>query len=263
MKKKLNWRLAGVATCIILVIILVIGGGVFLFVRERAVIRQLEREAAEAEKLLEESVKLQMEQARVTTDKSKRPPPPGETHETGYWHEDHWHRTVPIDPKPTPNTKKGKELSQYLIPAPELIGQLRAPEEIKAYRQKWGVDPPPIGADWQHIRNHNGEVIRHYNNTVTILYREGIGFAPNLEQWEQHEALQAEITEAERRGDTAEYDRILAELTKLVAESQGPVPIIDGGLYSGNPISNEEEHRKILEAEREVYRKFGLVHTLQ
>lgn len=32
---------------------------------------------------------------KLATQKAQdtaKPPPPGETHETGYWHEDHWHK---------------------------------------------------------------------------------------------------------------------------------------------------------------------------
>ena len=135
-------------------------------------------------------------------------------------------------------------------------------KRLEAYRKEWGEDPPPMDADWQHMRNHNGEILRHYDNSVTVFYKIGIGFAPTLEQWEQHETLQAEIAEAERRGDTAEYDRILAELKTLIAASQGPVPIIDGGVYSGDPISKAKKSRKRNDAIKDVYRKFGLEHCM-
>ena len=136
-------------------------------------------------------------------------------------------------------------------------------KRLAAYRKEWGENPPPIGANWQHMRNHNGETLRHYDNSVTIFYRDGIGFAPTLKQWERHEELETALAEAQRRGDTAEWNRISAQLETLIASAQGPVPIINGGLYSGNPISDEEKNKKILEAEREIYRKFGIEHTLQ
>lgn len=136
-------------------------------------------------------------------------------------------------------------------------------KRLAEYRKEWGEDPPPIGANWEHMRNHNGETLRHYDNSVTVFYKDGIGFAPTLEQWEQHEALQAELVEAQRRGDTAKWVHISAQLETLIASAQGPVPIIVGGLYSGDSISDEEENRKREQAIREVYRKFGIEHTLQ
>lgn len=222
------------------------------------VTQQLKEDANDTEKLLQDNINLKNETGTKQTENIQRPPPSGETHETGYWHEDHWHRTQKDD-KTTPNTQQGLNAT-HLKQAPDLIGQSRSPEEIERYRKKWGVDPPPIGAKWQHLRNHTGEVIRHYNNSITVLYKIGTGFAPTSEQWEQHEALQEELVEAEHRGDTAEYNRILGELKTLIENSQGPVPIINGGVYTGDPISNEEKHRRVLEAERDLYRKFGLIH---
>ena len=32
----------------------------------------------------------------VETPQTPKPPPPGETHETGHWHGDHWHSTAPV-----------------------------------------------------------------------------------------------------------------------------------------------------------------------
>ena len=135
-------------------------------------------------------------------------------------------------------------------------------KRLEAYREKWGEDPPPIGANWQHIRNSNGETLKHYDNNITVLYTVGTGFAPTVEQWKKYEVLQAEVVEAERLSNFDEYDRKMAQLNKLIADNQGPVPIISGGFYSGDPISHNEEsvQRLILQAQKKVYRKFGLEH---
>ncbi len=183
------------------------------------------------------------------------PPPPGETEESGYWHDGHWHRTAPSAVKQSVDT-------HHTPVHGTVLG--RSAEEIAAYREEWGVDPPPRGANWQHIRNDDGTVLKHYDNTTIAIYKVvDDGFAPTQEQWEQHEFLQRLLYEARRRGDTSEYDRILSELKVLIANSRGPAPVITGGVYFGDPISEAEKQRQREEAIRDVYRKFGLEHTLQ
>ncbi len=294
MKKQMIWGLA--------ILMLLIGiAGVFLLI-PRDTDTESEMVLGDAtKKLLEDGPKPKGSPQEVNTpEPGVRPPPPGESRETGYWHGDHWHRTVPKDKSTQPtetvswlkmSPEQLKEVfSKLSYPEKEFLDFLEmSPEEcverfskmddatkqlfyetyreerkrLEAYRKEWGEDPPPIGANWQHMRNHNGETLRHYDNTVTIFYKDGVGFAPTLEQWEQHEAFQAELAKAQRRGDTAEWNRISAQIETLIAAAQGPVPLIDGGLYSGDPSSREAKDRKREEAIREVYRKFGLEHTLQ
>ncbi len=255
MKKQMIWGLA--------ILMLLIGiAGVFLLIPQDTD-TESEMVLGEATKKLLEDRQKQHNDPALTD--ANRPPPPGETKEMGYWHEGHWHKNDSPDNKGTPDTthRMDDTLPEF-VPMPELIGQPRSPEEIEAYRKEWGVDPPLIGANWEHMRNDNGEVIKHYDNSTTTFYKVvNDGFAPTPEQWEQHEILQRKLVEARRSGDTAEYDRILAELKVLIAKSRGPAPVITGTLYSGDPISEEEAHRQREEAIREVYRKFGLEHRLK
>ncbi len=86
MKHKLYWGLAA--------LIIVLGGvAVFVIQHEIATTRQLEKELAEANKLLEEH-RTQQETPEVVNvgDDVKRPPPLGKSFENGgHWHGDQWH----------------------------------------------------------------------------------------------------------------------------------------------------------------------------
>ena len=87
MKKEMKW---GLATLLLLLGI----AAVFIFLDQNAELRQLEKETAESDKLFEESKKQKkIEEANLPADDVKKPPP-GETHETGYWHGDHWYKIV-------------------------------------------------------------------------------------------------------------------------------------------------------------------------
>ncbi|RKU29760.1 hypothetical protein C6497_05305 [Candidatus Poribacteria bacterium] len=78
MRKKMYW---GIAT-----LILLLGGfGVFLFIKERAEIRQLKEELAESNKLLEKQYKERAKQPPLAREGFKMVP-----------HGDHWHE-LPID----------------------------------------------------------------------------------------------------------------------------------------------------------------------
>lgn len=80
-----------------------------------------------------------------------KPPPPGETHETGHWHGDHWHAAPPhegpvaapeaeADPSPTPvaeftevqDTATG---ARHSIPVQDYLPPLTAQEDTEIERQ--------------------------------------------------------------------------------------------------------------------------------
>ncbi len=81
MSKRMIWGLG-------VLMLLIVTVFVFMTVRDRAEIRQLKKEAAEAEKLLEESTKQQEVQTPIDYTK----PPPGKTFANGgHWHNGEWH----------------------------------------------------------------------------------------------------------------------------------------------------------------------------
>lgn len=94
MRRKIYW---GLATLIIGLIGTATG---LVFQHERAEIAQLERDAAESDYLLPKSDKSPQQtphHAGMSTSTTK--PPPGETHDTGHWDGNIWHRTATPKPK--------------------------------------------------------------------------------------------------------------------------------------------------------------------
>ena len=116
MKKHKIWRLA--------TLLLLLGiAAVFIFLDQNAELQQLEKETAESDKLRQERNKPQeTPQVVDVSDNTQRPPPPGETHQTGYWRGDNWHKTEPINPNVAQNTKQGADKAEIPedMPMPDI-----------------------------------------------------------------------------------------------------------------------------------------------
>ncbi len=113
MNRKLYWGLAALITVIAL--------GSFVFYHQWSEIQQLKKEVAASEKVDESNTQKQTPKATDVSDDVNKPPPPGETHETGHWDGDYWHKTA--------HTENGQ-------PIPGKIHPL-TPEQIAA----WNNDP--------------------------------------------------------------------------------------------------------------------------
>ena len=116
MKKHKIW---GLATLILLLGI----ATVFILLDQNAELHQLEKETAESDKLRQERNKPQeTPQVVDVSDNTQRPPPPGETHQTGYWRGDNWHKTEPINPNVAQNTKQGADKAEIPedMPMPDI-----------------------------------------------------------------------------------------------------------------------------------------------
>lgn len=88
MKRKMYWALAAFG-------ITLVGVAVFVIQHEITTTRQLKKELAEANKLLEErNTQQEMQKVIYVDNDVKRPPPPGKSFENGgHWHGDQWHDT--------------------------------------------------------------------------------------------------------------------------------------------------------------------------
>ncbi len=105
MKRKLYWGLG-------VLVLLLCTAFVFMTVRNRAEMRQLEKGAAEAEKLQQESDSPRQRKSTQQGDafsSNDRPPPLGEIEGTGHWEGNVWHKTGP----PKPEWKAGSDADLY------------------------------------------------------------------------------------------------------------------------------------------------------
>ena len=142
MSKQMKW---GLATLILLLGI----AAVFIFLDQNAELQQLEQETAESDKLRQEHNKPQeTPQVVDVSDDTQRPPPPGETHETGYWHGDRWHR-------------HDEARTDDVIPAPQMTAAQRA--EWEKYWKDQGLDPPPDGHGYRYDKDGKVAGLFKYN----------------------------------------------------------------------------------------------------
>lgn len=72
-------------------LVILIGAFGFVLYKQYTEIQVLKKEFAKSEKPPEQHNK----QQDISVSEAVKPPPPGETNETGYWNGDYWHRTVP------------------------------------------------------------------------------------------------------------------------------------------------------------------------
>lgn len=104
MTRRMYWGLA-------ILTVLLIAGMCYMFAGHYAELREYEEAAAAAEKLLAARNKQKKASGSIgveVPDVSYRPPPPGETDDTGRWDGNVWHETAPPKPKKKPWWQKKK-----------------------------------------------------------------------------------------------------------------------------------------------------------
>ena len=249
MKKQMIW---GLATLILLLGI----AAVFIFLDQNAELRQLEQETADSTKQLEERNNPQV----VDVSDPQRAPPPGETHQTGYWDSDKW------KPKTESSLKALSSVEFNALPGEvrdEAYQQWR-----EQYKERMGVEAAPLGEHYNHAKDEEGNIYRVYPNTVTFFKpkKMKIGYAPTLEQHNQMRTLHTKWHEAQDAGNTAEVSRLEAEMETLKETSQGEIPTLGAWVYDGVGESPEEVERntqlQIDAALRQAYINLNLEHII-
>jgi len=121
----MNRQLYRVCTALIILLIVV---SVFLFVRHDLAEReQLEKELAAANKML--AAQEQSKKVLDGSETSVRPPPPGESVESGHWDGNVWHKTDPSESK-----QENDDQSESTSPFSGVVDQLALAERIIAER---------------------------------------------------------------------------------------------------------------------------------
>ncbi len=188
-----------------------------------------------------------------------KPPPPGETHETGHWHGDVWH-AVPHAPLPEQTIGEHKAPANWNELPPEERRKLFG----DAYRAKWGDDPSWDGK-YRHIYDDHGRVRRHYRNRPLMThYETRIWFAPPPDVLQRYLKLQEAYQSAKDAGNHLKSDAISQEMQAIVLRHQGEVPVRPYAYaYYGDAILPEEEKQLEAEATREVYELMGIGHLYE
>lgn len=189
-----------------------------------------------------------------------KPPPPGETEESGYWHGDHWHRTAPVetsvDTQPNDSaygvTRQGTRYLKnpawadrpeaHAIPTgpplnidwsdlPTILSRADwyDPRTWESYRNFWGFDRPHVRENgtvpWRVVIDNHGTPLQwHENIALVTFYTKRKGFCPTPEQLAQYESLQAEYEDARLLGLSETTTRLQQQINTLVASAQGELP---------------------------------------
>lgn len=199
-------------------------------------------------------------------DGTKRPPPPGETHETGHWHGDHWHRTAPVKtqdiPTPVPVSVGTHlpllvELENPVIGKPILLRTIN----VDSIDIDWGSLSPdelaetitrlerreitePDGyryrrrSDNSLLFDESGYPILHKIGEPFISVAWSMQFRPPPEVYEEYRQL------ARRRNlldPSPELDNIRAQMKQMERTYVGPLPVTFGISCAGNDIEAQKK----------------------
>ena len=224
------------------------------------------------------------------SDDTKRPPPPGETHETGYWHGDHWHRTalrsdtkpsVPVAPDNV-NTRISNDMfPDRDIPFqksfgvfPEAWMKLSLEERMNVRVQdlkNFNFPPTPdgysiklrsLGGFLKLDENDNPILHKDYEPYFDVLTE--IGFAPTREEYEHYQELLRQHGLALGWERTAEAERLSTEIDAFRLSCFREIPDIAISLKHPHGTTESEVQTRLTRAIRiqrqllyEEYRKAG------
>lgn len=195
-------------------------------------------------------------------DGTNKPPPPGETHETGHWHGDHWHRTAP-------NTDQ-RQIGNG-VPASPLPSTTENPKRRKWIREG-EVKPGHFHSydeDGYLICDENGNLIQTPYGDPAFHIFTTIGFRPTYEEYQEYKKLVAQGNAAYAAGNMAEYDRLIKEVLQFRRDHQGELPDLTATTVlpdDHTPDSPEAKARisRLSSAKLDqLYREWGLGYLLE
>lgn len=150
----MNKKIVGILT----ILILVVAAGVFLLID-----RSTDTEPKVIQKIKKDEI------ATRNAQDADKPPPPGETKETRYWHGDHWHKTSPGAPE-TAGTPRESAEPPTDLPYPR--GQTSSnplfsdgvPEHLKCPKEWIGIQFDESSDEVQaKLKAMVNEIIEEYN----------------------------------------------------------------------------------------------------
>ena len=135
-----------------------------------------------------------------------------------------------------------------------------------------GLEPPPPGYDyvWDDIEvphiDENGNYVLHKQGEPIVELKIGIGFAPTPEELERYLQLDNQHAFAEAKGNTAEAERLLAEIEQLKASAQRERPLGASSRWLVSAKQKAADPDKASRLRREKYhealREYGLEHII-
>lgn len=116
-----------------------------------------------------------------------RPPPPGETKESGYWHGDHWHRYADV----------GEQTD-----VPPQSGRVLTAEEKAKVLKFWadqGLEPPPPGHGYEFDEDGNAKLFKYNEPRFTVRWtKDGVPGADmnklTSEEWQRYNILDSIVS---------------------------------------------------------------------
>ena len=135
-----------------------------------------------------------------------------------------------------------------------------------------GLEPPPPGYDyvWDDIEvphiDENGNYVLRKQGEPIVEVKIGIGFAPTPEELERYLQLDNQYAFADATGNTAEAERLLAEIEQLKASAQRERPLGASSIWGATTTQRAAEPNKAERLRREKYhealREYGLEHII-
>lgn len=224
------------------------------------------------------------------TDGTKRLPPPGETHETGYWHDDHWHRTAPVETQdistPVPVSVETHlpllvELENPILKKPILLRTINvdgididwaslSPDELSetiAKLERREITEP----DGYRYRRRSDNSLLFDESGYPILHKIGepfisvmwtMQFRPPPEVYEEYRQL------ARRRNlldPSPELDSIRSQMEEMRRTYVGPLPVTFGISCAGNDIEAQKKRadETIAQLKAGFFRQLGIEYLLR
>ena len=196
---------------------------------------------------------------------------PGSTAK-GHWHGNEWHEEPhPAQPaNATTPANAGQDESNPQIIQPVTREEFNRRVDWDAYkadyRERYGIDPPPLNANWQHVWGEDGSVHRLYDGEAVITKYEMVrGFAPTKAQYERYQQLYQELRALKTSGPYAA--QLSDEIDQILAESQGELPLKFSSVYLGNEGETGEAHDESarqaqLRAVQKLFKQFDLEHLV-
>lgn len=233
-----KWILGGIA------LLIIIAGGCYFWYQYTTA--PYEKVAAETSEYARQWEKEQKAAAKpVTTDVTKAPAENGDT------------TAEELLKRP------GKEI----ILKPEDLYNLPPKQQqaiFDSFYTQLGLDPPPKGYDyvWDDINvpmlDESGKPILHKIGDPLIDIKQGIGYAPTLEEYKILKALKVEIRWQDAKGNTAKAETLQSEYDQLYQNVQRERPIIEGWSW----VASESERAADPDKPRRIARE-RLAQTLK
>ncbi len=184
--------------------------------------------------------------------------------------------SIPTDGNTRTIEKLLKHPGKEIILKPEDLYNL-PPEQQKAifdsFYTQLELDPPPKGYDyvWADINvpmlDENGKPILHKIGEPLIDIKQGIGYAPTLEEYKILKVLEIEIGWQEAQGNTTKAEALQSEYDQLYQKVQRERPIIEGWSWvaSKSEQASDPDKPRLIARERlaKALKAQGLEHLIE